>query len=149
MWEEGGDGGVGWFASGAGVEDAGVGVGELEDRLAAGSAGHGGGAVEVGDGDGADADPGAAKADRGADGGLLGAGGEAVGGVLHVAAGDFGTVGEEEGGPDAESAIGGVGVCRGLSGEGAKVVDLCPCETALMLGGRRRHKGEGSCCGVW
>ncbi len=80
------------------------------DSLTAGSAGLAGGVVEVGYGDGADADAGAVEGDGGGDGGLLGAGGEAVGGVFDVAAGYDGTVREEEGGADAEVAVGGVGV---------------------------------------
>ena len=63
------------------------------DGLAAGSAGLAGGVVEVGDGDGADADLGAVEADGGGDGGLFGADGEAVGGIFDVAAGDDVAVG--------------------------------------------------------
>ena len=52
------------------------------------------------------------EADGGGDGGLLGAGGEAVGGVFDVAASDDGVgfVVEEERGADAEVAVRGVGV---------------------------------------
>ena len=80
------------------------------DGLAAGSARLAGGRVEVGDGDSADADAGAAEGDGGGDGGLLGAGGEAVRGVFDVAAGYDGTVCEQDGGADAEVAVGSVGV---------------------------------------
>ena len=78
--------------------------------LATGSAGLAGGVVEVNDGDGADANFWAVKADGGGDSGLLRAYGEPVGGVFHVAAGDDSTVGEQDGGADAEVAIGGIGV---------------------------------------
>src|SRR5580693_5690715 len=47
-------------------------------------------------------------ADGGGDGGLRGAGGEAVGGVFYVAAGDDGVVVEEDSGAHAEVAVGGV-----------------------------------------
>ena len=99
--------------------DAGGGSAELGDGLAAGSAGLAGGVVEVGDGDGADADVGAVLADGRDDGRLLGAGGEAVGGVLDVAAGDDGVFGgvEEDRCADTEAAVGGVGVfgcCDGV-----------------------------------
>jgi hypothetical protein len=82
------------------------------DGLAAGSAGLAGGVVEIGDGDGADANPGAVEADGGRDGGLFGADGEAVGGVFDVAAGDDVAVGQKECGADAEVAVRGVGVMR-------------------------------------
>ncbi len=59
--EEVGDGGLGDGAGFGGEEDDGVGGAELVDGLAAGSAGLAGGVVEVGDGDGADADVGAVE----------------------------------------------------------------------------------------
>jgi len=95
------------------------------DGLAACSAGLAGGVVEVGDGDGVDADAGAAEGDGGGDGGLLGAGGEAVGGVFDVAAGYDGTVGEEERGTYTEVAVGGVGVMGDGGGLLQQVGDLC------------------------
>ena len=61
--------------------------------LKAGSAGWPGFVVEVGDGHGSDTDGWAVLRDGGGDGGLLGAGGEAVGGVFYVAAGDDGVGG--------------------------------------------------------
>ena len=62
------------------------------------------------------------KADGGGDGVLLGAGGEAVGGVFDVAAGNDVAVGEEQSGADAEVAVGSVGVVRG--GDGA-LLEVC------------------------
>ena len=94
------------------------------DGLAAGPAGLAGGVVEVGDGDGADADFGAVEADGGGDGGLFGADGEAVGGVFDVAAGDDVAVGEKECRADAEVAVGGVGVVCGGVGALLKVGGL-------------------------
>ena len=73
------------------------------------------------------------QGDGGSDGGLLGAGGEAVGGIFDVAAGDVGAVGEEEGGTYAETAVGRVGVFRCLCGEGAEVFDLLQGEAAGMI----------------
>ena len=129
--EKVGDGGLGDGAVGSGEEDDGVGGAELVDGLAAGSAGLAGGGVEVGDGDGADADAGAVEGDGGGDGGLLGAGGEAVGGVFDVAAGDDSTVCEQEGGADAEVAVGGVGVVGDGGGMLLQIGDLCGSEVAV------------------
>ena len=109
-----------------GVEDedgGGVG-GELEQGLAACAAGHGSGVIEIGDRDCAQGDRGAEFGDGATDGNLLGAAGEAVAGVFYVAAGDdVGGVwlGEEEGGADAEVAVGGVGVMGGSERLGAQV----------------------------
>jgi hypothetical protein len=116
-WEERGDGCFGDGSVGGGEVDDGVWGAELVDGLAACSAGLAGGVVEVGDGDGADADVGAVEADGGGDGGLLGADGEAVRGVFDVAAGDDVAVGEEECGADAEVAVRGIGVMS--DGDGA------------------------------
>lgn len=96
---------------------SGVGA-ELEQGLAAGAAGHGGSVIQVGDGDGKKTDAGAKVGDGVGDGGLLRTGGEAVAGVLHVAAGDdlLGMRwGEQKGGADAEAAVGRIGI--GRSGE--------------------------------
>jgi hypothetical protein len=90
----------------------------------------GGGVVEIGDDDGAEAYGGPVEGDGGGDGGLLGAGGEAVGGVFDVAAGDDVAVVEEERGADAEVAVGGVGVVGDRDGALAKVFDLRWSETA-------------------
>jgi hypothetical protein len=125
-----GDGSVG-----GGVEDDGFGGAELVDGLAAGPAGLAGGGVEVGDGDGTDADFGAAEGDGGGDGGLLGTAGEAVGGVFDVAAGDDSTVCEQEGGADAEVAVGCVGVMRDGGGLLLQIGDLCGSEAVGMFGG--------------
>jgi len=105
------------------------------DGLAAGSAGLAGGLVEVGNGNGADADAGAAEGDGGGDGGLFGAGGKAIGGVFDVAASYDGTVREQEGGADAEAAIGGVGVVRNSGGLLLQAGDLCGSEGAWVFGG--------------
>ena len=84
--------------------------------MAAGSAGHADGAVEVSDGDGADADGWAVEGDGGGDGGLFGAGGEAIGGVLDIGSGDDLAGFEEDGGSYAEVAVRGVGVVGGFGG---------------------------------
>jgi hypothetical protein len=94
------------------------------DGLTAGSAGLGGGVVEVNDDHGADADVGSVKGDGRGDGGLLGAGGEAVGGVFYVATGNDVAVVEEESGADAEVAVGGVGVIGDGEGSLAEVFEL-------------------------
>lgn len=143
--EQVGEGGGDDFAV-CGVKDGGVGVGEFEDGLAAGSAGHAGGSIEVDDGDGADADGRAVEGDGGGYGCLLGAGGEAVGGVFDVGAGDddagLAVVGmEEDGGADAEMAVGGIGVAGGLGGACVETVDFDGSEWS----GHRRMSvmGEG------
>jgi len=96
-----------------GEEDDGVRGAEFEDGLAAGPAGLAGRIIEVGDGDRANAYGRAVEGDGGGNGILLGAGGEAVGGVFDVAAGDRGSVFEKNGGSYAEIAVGGVGVLGG------------------------------------
>ena len=116
------DGGLGDGAFFAGEEDEGVGCAEFVDGLAAGPAGLAGGVVEVGDSDGADTDVRAVETDGGGDGGLFGADGEAVGGVLDVAAGDDSTVGEQNGCADPEVAVGCVGVVG--DGDGA-LLQVC------------------------
>ena len=126
-----------------GEEDDCVGGAELVDGLAAGSAGLAGGVVEVGDGDGADADGGAVETDGGGDGGLLGAGGEAVGGVFYVAAGDDGAVVEEDGGSDAEVAVRGIGVVCNGGGLLLEVSDLRWREIAGMVFGRHEFEAIG------
>ena len=81
-------------------------------------------------------------ADGGGDGGLLGAGGEAVGGVFDVAAGKDGSVVEEEGSAYSEVAVGGVGVIG--DGDGALLQvrnslssDSVAAAIALLAGARR------------
>ena len=100
----------------AGEVDEGGRGGELLDGLAAGSAGSAGYVVEGGDDDGGDAEVGAVLGDGGGDGVLFGAGGETVGGIFHVAAGDGFAVGEEDSCAYAEVTVGGVGVLRGFGG---------------------------------
>jgi hypothetical protein len=115
------------------------------DGLAAGSAGLAGGGVEVDDDDCADADCRAVLGDGGGDGGLFGTGGEAVGGVFDVAAGDDVAVFEEDCGSDAEVAVGSVGVVGGGCGSAVEVVDLVGRER-----GRCRVLGHGSeAIGCW
>ncbi len=126
-----------------GEEDDGVWGAEFEDGLAAGSAGLAGGMVEVGDGDGADAEVRAVESDGGGDGSLLGAGGEAVGGVFYVAAGDDGAVFEENSGAYAEVTIGGVGV---LSGGGSFLLELLDQRGGEVGGWIRRHVCEANRC---
>jgi hypothetical protein len=122
--EELGDGGLDGGAGFSGEEDEGVGGAELVHGLATGSAGWAGGCVEVSDGNGADAEGGAVEGDGGGDGGLFGTDGEAVGGVFDVAASDDGAVGEQERCPDAEVAVGGIGVTGDRSGAMVEVGNL-------------------------
>ena len=126
-----------------GEEDDCVDGAELVDGLAAGSAGLAGGVVEVGDGYGVDADGGAVLSDGGCDGGLLGAGGEAVGGVFYVAAGDDGAVVKKDGGTHAKVAIGCVGVVGDSTGLLLEVSDLRWCEVAGMVFGRHEFEAIG------
>lgn len=132
------EGGFGESALLAGVEDPCVRKRELEDGLAAGSAGHRRCVVEIGDGDGLDADRRAVEADGGGDGGLFGAGGEAEAGVFHVGAGDDvrGAIfadGDQQRSADAEVAVGRVRVLGGRCGAGAEDFNL----------------GSGEAAGVW
>lgn len=131
-----------------GEEDFGRGRAELVDGLAAGSAGLGGGVVAVDDNDGADADVGAVEGDGGGDRGLLGAGGEAVGGVFDVAASDDVPVIEEESGADAEVAVGGVGVIGDGDGALAEVFELSRRDACWRFVLRHRVEAIG-CAFVW
>lgn len=78
--------------------------------------------VEIGDGDGPEADARAVLGYGTRDGALFRAARQTVGTVFHVAAGDGGAVGEQHGGADAEPAVGRVGV---LGGCGGKYAQLC------------------------
>ena len=95
--------------------DCGFGA-ELVDDLAACAAGGAGDALVVDDGDGANFDFGAEFCHGGEDCSALGAVGEAVGGVLNVAASEEFALGRQEGGADAEVGIGGVGVLHDFTG---------------------------------
>jgi len=83
------------------------------------------------------------EGDGGDDGGLLGAGGEAVGGVFDVAAGDDGSLIEEKGCADAEVAVGGVSVFGGGYGAVLEFFDL---EWGEFGGVRCRHVCEAIGC---
>ena len=100
-----------------GVEDDGVVVAKLGQGLATGAAGHRGGTVAVGDGDSAEPERRSVFGDGARDGALLGTAGQAVRGVLHVAAGDEGAVLQQQRRTDAEVAVWSVGVSGGLVGE--------------------------------
>ena len=126
-----------------GEKDNGVEGAELVDGLAAGSAGLARAVVEIGDGDGSDADCGTVEADCGGDGGLLGAGGESVGGVFYIAAGDDGSIVEEDGGAYAEVAVGGVGVVRDGGCLLLQVGDLCRRQVVAMVFGRHGFEAIG------
>lgn len=132
------EGGLGGLAALTGVEDESVVGTELSECLAAGTAGHGGGVVEVGDGDGAKADGRAVLGDGAGDGRLLGAAGEAVGGVLNVAAGDDGTAGEQQRGADAEVTVGRVRVLGHRGGELAEAIEFGEGEWGGLVS--RRHE---------
>ena len=97
--------------------DGHVGLAELGQRLAAGAAGQGGGAGGAAD-NGERAEAAAAFGDGLEERGALGAVGEAVGGVLDVAAGEDGAVRGEERGADAVLGVGGVGAGGGGAGGG-------------------------------
>lgn len=94
-------------------EDDGAGSTEFEDGLSTGSTGLASGVVEVRDGDSADAEVGAVQTHGCGDGGLLGAGGEAVGGVFDVAACYDGAVFEEDGCANAEVTVRSIGILGG------------------------------------
>ncbi len=111
--------------------DSGGVKGELEQGLPTGAARYGRGLVEIGDGDGGEADGRAKLGDGRGNGGLLGAGGEAEAGDLDVAAGDDGAgvgTGEEDGGTDAEAAVRGIGVSGGGAGAGLEILEEIRCE---------------------
>jgi hypothetical protein len=106
----------------AGVKDEDGVVAELGEGLAAGAAGHGSGVVEISYGNGTEANGGAVLGDGAGDGALFGAGGEAVGSVFDVAAGDDATVFEQQRCAYAEAGVRRVRVGGGLVGEVAEVV---------------------------
>ena len=115
------------------------------DGLAAGPAGLAGGVVEVGDGDGADANGGAVKTDSGGDGGLFRADGKTVGGVFDVAAGDNCAVSEEYGGADAEVAVGCVRVVGDCGSALLEVLDLSRGEACGWIGFRHDESEAIGC----
>src|SRR5579875_1649791 len=78
--------------------------------------------VEVRDCDGTQTDAGTALGDSACDCRLLGATGEAIGAVLHVAAGDDRAVGEQKRRAYAEVTVGRVGVLRGSECKLAKLL---------------------------
>ena len=86
-------------------------------------------------------------ADGGGDGGLLGAGGEAVGGVFYVAAGDDSAVVEEDGCAHAEVAVGGVGIVSYGGGVLLEISDLRWREVAWMIFGRHGFEAIGCLVG--
>jgi len=138
--EESADGGGLVLAAVAGVEDGRAVVAELGEGLAAGAAGHGGCAVEVGDGDGEQADARTVFDDGAGDGGLLGAAGEAVAAVFDVAAGDDGAICKQESGADAEPGVRRVRVLGGREGGRAERECLCFGEGAERVGALCRHE---------
>jgi uncharacterized protein (TIGR03435 family) len=99
-----------------GEEDGGVGGDEFGEYLTACAAGWTGGAIEVGDGHGSDADVRTELGDGADEGGSLGADGEAVADILNIGAGDDFACREKEGCADAEAGVGRVGVEGGFAG---------------------------------
>src|ERR1700733_10276107 len=96
-----------------GKEDEAVGRHELGEDLAAGAAGGAGRVVEIGDGDGMDAQLWAVLRDGAHDRGALRTDGEAVGGVLDVGRGDDFAAFEQQCRADAKAGVGRIGVlCR-------------------------------------
>jgi len=134
-----------------GIEDPGLGEAELKNSLTAGAARHARSAVEVDDGNGADADVGAIEADSGCDGCLFGAGGQTEAGVFDVGAGDDDRLGlagglEQQSRAHAKVAVGRVRVVGGLGGALMEIVDLRETKAA---GVRIGHVGEDSRDGRW
>jgi len=154
-WQDIANRGVGDSSTGGGEEDPGVCVAEFVDSLTTGSAGLAGGVVEVGDGDGANLDARSVPADRGDDGGLLGAGGQPIGCIFDVAAGDDLAVGEQQRRTHAKAAVGRVGVLGDLRSALAKIGDLFCGQAAGMDVFRHdewRLPGaptDGKCCAVF
>ena len=97
-----------------GEDDWCAGKNELSQHLAACSAGWACRLVEIGDGDGFDADIRAEAGDGGDQRGPLRANRQPVADVLHVGSGDDFATGELEGSADAEMRIGRIGVLCGL-----------------------------------
>lgn len=144
--QEVGDGGFGDGAVGGGEEDAGGWRAELVDGLAACSARLAGFAVEVDDDDCTEPEGGAVEGYGGGDGILLGTGGEAIGGVFDVAAGNDGAVVKEDGRADVEVAIRGVGVAGGGEGTLLEVGDLAGGK-GTGVGCKRHDESEAIGCG--
>jgi len=103
--------------------------------------------IQIGDGDGSDANFGAVEADGGGYRCLFGADGEAVGGVFNVAAGDNVSVGEKYGGADAEAAVRGVGVVSYCGCLLLEVLDLS-LGGAVSVAGCRHDMSEAIGCVV-
>ncbi len=120
---EGQDSGKGHGAEavGGGEEDGCVGRDEFGEDLAACATGRAGGVVEVGDGDGGDADLWSELGDGANEGGSLGADSEAVADVFDVGAGNDFAGFEAQGCADAEAGVGRIGVERSLFGAGEEL----------------------------
>ena len=89
------------------------------------------------------------EADGGGDSSLFGADGEAVRGVFDVAAGDDVAVGEQDGGADAEVAVGRIGVVGDGGGALLQVCGLGRIERGRMAGRvviRRHNVSEAIGC---
>ena len=112
-------------AVGCGEEDRGGRQDELGEHLSAGATGRAGGFVQVGDGDGFDADVGSELGDGSDQSGTLGADGEAVADIFHICAGDGFAIGEAESCTDAEVGVGSVSVLRGMLSGCEEVLELC------------------------
>lgn len=122
-------------------KDNGIRSAEFKNHLTAGPAGLAGGVVEVGDSDSADANCRPMEGNGSGDGGLLGAGGEAVGAIFDVAAGDRGSVFEKDGSPYAEVAVGRISVLGSRDGLLLKLFDY---GTGKVDSRIRRHDCEAN-----
>ncbi len=122
-------------AAWAGKEDAAVRGGKFCDGLAAGSARLAGGLVEVVNSYGTDPDPRAVLGYRRGDCTLLGAGGQAIGGVFDVAAGDDFTRLEQDGRTHEKFAVGCISV-------GSDLFSLLSKHEELNSGMRNIHGHE-------
>ena len=119
--------------------------------MTTGSAGLTGSIVEVGDGYGTDTDAGAVECYSSRNGILFGTGGEAVGGVLDVAAGDdggwgCGEIDEQECCPNPKVTVGSVGVVGGSVSALLQQIDLGGGEWGEWWG-ERHDASEAIGCG--
>ena len=103
------------------IEDQRAVVAKLGESLAAGSAGHGGSVIEVGDGYRAQTDAGPLLTDRASDSCLLRATCQAIRAVFDIASGDNGAVFQQECGTDSEMAIRRIRMFGGICGKASQL----------------------------
>jgi hypothetical protein len=105
----------GAVAIGGGENDRRIGHDELSQHLAAGSAGRTRGGIEIGDGDGLDANVGSELGNGPHQSGTLGANGQSVAHILHIRPGNDFAVRQLQRRADAKAGVGCVRVQRGLA----------------------------------